>query len=255
MVVSCFIVFYHTFLNAFPRHIQRYMYLPVLSARRRHNSQLHSIEGVPGIPSCQIRQKIHGILFYHGIISAHSFLLIIHSPADEFLYILPGQGLQFKNNRTGYQRAVYLKIGIFRGCADKDDSAVLHERQKIILLAFIEPVNLINKQNRFFPIHPLGVFGLRHHFLHVLFPGNCGIDLGKLRARRIGNNLCQCRFPRSRRPVKNDGADLIRLDRPVKQLVLADNMLLPHHLVQSRGTKPGRQRGFLFHVVFSHIIK
>ena len=54
---------------------------------------------------------------------------------------------------------------------------------------------------------------------------------------------------------KYNRAQLIRLDSPVKQLVLSDNMLLPHHLVQRGWPEPGGQRSLLLHRIASHIVK
>ena len=61
--------------------------------------------------------------------------------------------MQFKNNRTGDQRTVHLKIRILCRRPDQDQRTVFHKRQQIILLPLIETVNLINKKYGLLPIH------------------------------------------------------------------------------------------------------
>lgn len=53
--------------------------------------------------------------------------------------------MQFKNDGAGNQRSIYLKIRIFRRCPDQNDRSILDKRKQIILLAFIETVNLVDK--------------------------------------------------------------------------------------------------------------
>ena len=93
-------------------------------------------------------------------------------------------------------------------------------------------MDFIDEKDRFFPIHAHGILRPGHDLLHILFPSDSCINLGELRTCGIGDHLCQRGFPCSGRAVKNDGADFIRLDRAIEQLVLSDNMLLPHHFIQ-----------------------
>src|SRR5699024_12869573 len=46
----------------------------------------------------------------------------------------------------------------------------------------------------------------------------------------------------ARRPVKDQGTELVRLHRPVQQLSGTDDMLLSHHLLQGFRAHPGSQR-------------
>ena len=64
------------------------MYLPVLTAVRRHDPQLHRIQRMSGIPTGQFRQKFHGLLIYHRLIGAHALVLVIHGPLDQRFDIL-----------------------------------------------------------------------------------------------------------------------------------------------------------------------
>ena len=79
-------------------------------------------------------------------------------------------------------------------------------------MSLIKTMNLINKKNRFLPIHPQIVFRLLHNLLHILFPGNRRIQLPKICTRRVGNHSGEGRLPRPRWAVKDDGAQLVRLN-------------------------------------------
>ena len=116
-------------------------------------------------------------------------------------------------------------------------------------------MDLVDEQDRLFPVHAPVLLGLLHHRFHVVFPGYRGVDLPEIRTGGVGDDLGQRGFAGARRAVKNHGADLVRLDRPVQQPVFSNDVLLAHHLVQRPGTQPGRQRTLLFHRIFPHIIK
>ena len=187
---------------------------------------------------CKGCAQVVGHIGYELVFGALRFPLLIHQLPD----ILLLQGLQLKNTRPGQQRPVHLKIWIFRGCADEDQRAVLHKGQKVVLLSLVETVNLVHEQDGFLPIHAHVVLGRMHHFLHVFFSGHRGVDLPEIGAGGVGDHLGQRGFSRARRSVKDNGAQLVRLDGPVQKLVPAHNVLLAHHLVQRFGAQPGGQR-------------
>ena len=114
---------------------------------------------------------------------------------------------------------------------------------------------LIDKENGPLSVHPLDFLGFCHHFLHVFLAGYRGVDLGKFGTGGAGDNLCQSSLAGARRPIEDYGTDLIRLDGPIEQLIPADDMLLPHYLLQRPGTHSGRQGSLFFHVAASHIVK
>ena len=231
------------------------MYLPVLAAVRRQDSQFYGIQRIPGIPSREIRQEFKGVLIDHGAIAAHSLLRIVDRTAKHRLDILFIQWVEFKYTGTWDQRSVYLEIRIFRCRSDQGDRPVFHKRKQIILLPFIKPVDLIHKKNRLLLIHAQGFFRLLYHRLHILLSRHRGVDLREFRAGGVGDHLRKSRLPGPRRAVEDDRTQLVRLDRPVQQLIFSYDMLLSHHLLQRCGTHSGSQRRFRLHRTASHIIK
>ena len=92
------------------------------------------------------------------MISSHAPFHIVNCPMNqEYVISSLDKGFNSNNDGSGNQCSVYLKIWIFCGGADKNQRPVFHKRQKIILLSFVEAVNLIYKQNRPFSVHSHGM--------------------------------------------------------------------------------------------------
>ena len=116
-------------------------------------------------------------------------------------------------------------------------------------------MDLIYEKNSLLSIHAKGILRRLYYILHVFLTGYRGIDLGKFRTGRSGDNLGKSRLAGSRRSVKNNGAELVCLDRPVKQLVPTDDVLLSYDLVQCPWPQSCCQRSFPFHTRAPHIFK
>src|SRR5690606_12052931 len=83
------------------------------------------------------------------------------SPFQNLSHIITGEWVENVDMCPGYQRCIYLECGIFRCGAAKRDRTVFNCREKCILLAFVETVNLVDKKNRvlfekFFPLSGIG---------------------------------------------------------------------------------------------------
>ena len=253
MVIPRLIVLHHPLLNTLRRHVQRDVNFPVLTPGCGQNAQLHGIERKARVPARHVRKELRGIRVQHGPVCAHPLLFIGDGPAQKLLHVFSGKRLQLKDNGPGKQRPIHLKIGIFRGRPDQDHGAVLHEGKQIVLLAFIKAVDLIDEKNGLLSIHAQRFLRRGHHLFHILFPRHRGVDLREARAGGVGDHPGQRGLSRSGRAVKDNAPQLVRLDRAVKQLVLSDDVLLPHHLLQRLRPQPGRQRRFLFLSGFRHI--
>ena len=116
-------------------------------------------------------------------------------------------------------------------------------------------MDLVNKKNRLLSIHTQIVLGFFYHLFHVLFSRYGSVDLPEPGAGGIGDHFRQGSLSCSRRAVKNNAAQFVRFDSPVKQLILSNDMFLAHNLIQSGGPQSGGQRGLLLQILFFHIIK
>ena len=255
MVITALIIPHRPFLDTLLGHIQRNMNQTVLGPLRCQDSKFHRIQGRPGITACHICKKVNRLLRDISLVAAHPLLLIIDGASQQFCDIFLCKRFQFKNPGTRNKSAVDLKIRILRRRSNQKQSPILHKGQQIVLLALIEPVNLIYKKNSLLAVHPQGIFCLLHNLLHILLSRNRCIQLLESGACRTCYDFGQRRLACPRWAVKYNRAQLIRLDSPVKQLVLSDNMLLPHHLVQRGWPEPGGQRSLLLHRIASHIVK
>ena len=255
MVVPGLIVLHHPFLDALGSHLPGDVDFSIRAAFRREHRELNGIEGFSRIAPCNICQELLRLRLQYRVVGTHAPLLIIDGPVQKHTHILLCQRLEFKDHRPGNQSAVHLEIRVLRRGSNQNQRSVLHKGKKIILLPLIEAVNLIHEKNRFFLVHSEGILGFGHDLLHVFFPSGSGVDLGKFRAGGVGDDLRQRSLSGSRRAIKNDGTQLVRLDRAVEHLVLSDDMLLPHHLIQGPRAYSGSQRGFLFHRIASCIFK
>ena len=232
VIISALIITDSPLLNTFLGHIQINMNPSVAASARSQDSQFHRIEGGPGVPVGHIGQKLHGVVINPGIIAPHALFFIIHSPLDQLFYILFFKSFEFKNPAAGKQSAIHLKVRILRSRPDQDQGSVFHEGEQVILLAFIEPVNLVHKQNGFPPIHSQGVLCLSYHFFHILFSCHCSVDLTKIRLGGIRDNFGKGGLSCSRRAVENNRPQLISLNGTVQQFIFSDNMFLSHHFIQ-----------------------
>ena len=179
------------------------------------------------------------------MIDTHAVFLIRQCPLQQSFDVLVLKLPQLKDNRAGNQRLVHLKIRVFRCRPNQNQRAVLHMRQKGILLAFVEPVNLVNKQNRLFAVHPKLRLGILHRFLNLLYACRCRVNLAEFAFRGVGNDFRQSGLACPRRAIKNNRAEPVALNGSVKQLALPDNMLLPDKILQAAWAHPCRKRCLL----------
>ena len=176
------------------------------------------------------------------MIDTHAVFLIRQCPLQKSFDVPVLKLPQLKDNRAGNQRLIHLKIRIFRCRPNQNQRAVLHMRQKGILLAFVEPVNLVNKQNRLFAVHPKLRLGILHCFLDFLYACRCRVNLAEFAFRGVGNDFRQSGLACPRRAIKNNRAEPVALNGSVKQLALPDNMLLPDKILQAAWAHPCRKR-------------
>ena len=118
MVISCFIIAHHTFLDTFTSYLKCDMDFSIITPLRCQNAKFDRCERCSCVSVCHIRKKIQCLFLNDCIVSAHSFFLIIHRPEDQRLNIFRGQILQLKNNGTGQKRSIHLEIWILGRCTN-----------------------------------------------------------------------------------------------------------------------------------------
>ena len=106
-------------------------------------------------------------------------------------------------------------------------------RQKSVLLAFVEAVHLIDKDNRALRHQTAaGSFGFLHGFADVLDAPQHGADGEKLCIKRIGHQAGNGGFAHAGRPPKNATVRSARFKRQAQRHTIAQHMPLAHDLTQ-----------------------
>src|SRR5439155_9529434 len=96
----------------------------------------------------------------------------------------------------------------------------------------VEPVHLIDKENRSLLRGLEALAGIGNGLPNVGDPSEHGVDGDKMAARGIGHDHGQRRLPRPRWAVENQRGELVSLDGPTQQAPWAEDMLLTDKLVQ-----------------------
>ena len=180
------------------------------------NTKFYCVQGTSCISSCHICQKFQSLVFNDGPIIAHSPVAVIDCPEDQGADVFVTQWFQFKDNGTGKKSTVYFEVGILGSCTNENNGTVFYKRKKVVLLSFVESVDLINKENCFFAIHTKAVLSLVHYFLHVFFACNGSIDLGKACTGGIGDDFGQGGLTCSRWSVKDNGSEFVSFNSTIQ---------------------------------------
>jgi len=94
--------------------------------------------------------------------------------------LVTGQGFQAQHPQPRQQRGVHFEIRVFRCSADQNDRAVFDIRQQGILLRLVEPMDLIDKQDRAAIRSNQALAGLFHRLADIRHTGGNRIHLFKV---------------------------------------------------------------------------
>jgi hypothetical protein len=111
-----------------------------------HGQCFQCVQQSPGIPVSESNQSVDCYIF-------DSRKLIMHEGFFHYLLeIQLGQRLQHIDCRTRQERRIHFKRWIFSGCADEGKQTTFNVSQKGILLALVETMHLIDKNNGSAPL-------------------------------------------------------------------------------------------------------
>lgn len=125
---------------------------------------------------------------------------------------------------------------------DKNDRSLLHRREKRILARAVEAMHLVQEQDRLRAVQGSRVLGPFDHFPYILNRRFHGVKPYELSLCMVRDDVGERRFAAARRPVQQNGGDLIRLNRPAQQLAFAHNMLLAYIFIESLRAHAVRQQ-------------
>ena len=165
------------------------------------------------------------------------------------------QRLQLKDARAAHQRVVHLEVRVFRSGPDEGDRPVLHVRQQGVLLGRVEAMHLVDEQDGARLVVLEAIFGLLDGLAEVVDAGEHRIERGEVRLGGVGDDAGEGRLARPRRAVKENRRHPIRLDGAAEKLALANEVLLPHKLVERTGAHAISQRRPPLSHLFSLCVK
>ena len=147
------------------------------------------------------------------------------------------------------KRGIQLEARVLGGRADQRDRAVLHDRQKPVLLRPVEPMDLVDEKKR------AGLFLVRSHLAamrrassNTFFRSATPVKIAEICTKaRFGLARQQARHRRlagAGRPPEDQRAD--RLSRPISRdsaPCRTNEVILPRHLVEPSAAAAGRRAG------------
>ena len=211
--------------------------------RSRRDAQFQEIERHPRVAVRVHGDRLQGLIFDLKGPLAESSHGIGERAGKDRGDLVGGQPAKNEHLRARKKRGVHFEGGVFRGRADEDDVAGFHARQEGVLLRLVEPVDLVDEDDRAPPRGAPDALGFRHDLADFLDPGKDRAEGDEPRFCGLGDDPRQRRLARARRPPEDDRLQKIALDgfaqRPARgqEILLADELVKrprPHALRQRR---------------------
>ena len=134
--------------NAAGQHLVQHAFIddpPSLFFDAEIDGDLQQIQGAAGIAIGDLRQFVNQWLFHVNIVLSQPGAFIFQRPFNHPDQIFALQGFEHIDPGAGEQGVVQFKGGVLRGRADEGNGAVFDERQKGVLLGFVEAMHFIDE--------------------------------------------------------------------------------------------------------------
>ena len=208
------------------------------------DGQFQRVEHAAGVAVGHVHQVRQRIVVELDVELAVAALGIGQRLASDREEVVLRERLELEDAAAADQRLVDLEIGVLGGRADQDDRAVLDPRQQRVLLGLVEAVDFVDEED--------GALGkLAAAFLRggdgradVRDARQHGVDGDEVAARGVGDDARQRGLAGAGRPVEDDGAELVGLDRAAQQPARPDDVLLADELVERARAHPGGEGRF-----------
>jgi hypothetical protein len=111
-----------------------------------------------------------------------------------------------------------------------------------VLLRLVEAVDLVDEEDRPQAVSPEPVPRAADHRAHVVHAGGDRRQLLEGGAGPLGDDACDRRLARSRRPEEDHRRRAVLLDRAAEGRAGPEDVVLPDELLQGRGPQAHRER-------------
>ena len=133
---------------------------------------------------------------------------------DHLVELVEAQRLELDHRAAREERLVHLEVGVLGRRPDERHEAVLHRVQDGVLLTLVEPVDLVDEEERSEAVAAEPVARPGENGADVVDPCRDRGQLLELGGRRVGDDPGDRRLPDTRRPVEDHGRRPPLLDRP-----------------------------------------
>jgi hypothetical protein len=173
-----------------------------------------------------------------GVVGQRQLALFMGFGAgEERLQALLVKALEGEHARPRQKRRVELEGWILGRRADENDGAVLHVGQEGILLRAVEAVDLVDEEQRALAEFAARARGLEH-LAEVLDAGIEGGELLEMMVGDLGEEPRHGGLAGPGRSPEDHRAEPPGLDHAAQHALLAEEVILPHDLVERRRAQP-----------------
>jgi hypothetical protein len=194
------------------------------------------------------RQHVAAVAVGHRL-QRRAGLPVDRQRASRVLFRPPDQGFEagvvesfeHEHLRAREQRGIEFERGVFGGCADQHDGAVLDHRQEGVLLRLVETVDLVDEQQRPLPV-PFADLRRFEHLAQILHARKNRRQLLEMQLRVRRQNARQRGLTATRRTPEDHRGQAPAVGHLADRRPGSDQVVLADDLVERLRAQTVRQR-------------
>ena len=153
--------------------------------------------------------------------------------ADDGRDLVVGQRLEPPHAHPRQQRGVHLEVGVLGRRPDQGDGAVLDVRQQRVLLRLVEPVDLVEEEDRAGAMQGQPVLRLGDRGPDLDHAGHDRRQRDEMGADRVGQQSREARLARPRRAPQQGRGQVATGHAAAERSAFADEVALPDELLEA----------------------
>ena len=205
---------------------------PVGRGRRRQNGELERVVSRAQIARRHARDvRDGGLLHLHAIVGEPFGRGQRGAQGARDLFL--GKALKLKDAAAGDDRGGHGRVRVLRRRADQDERPLFDGGQERIGLRLVEAVTLVQQQIGAFSVQFQGIARIFHRLFDVCDAALHGVQLDKIPARRLGDDVGERRLAAAGRPPEDTASQPVQADGAPQEAALRDDVLLPDKFIQA----------------------
>ena len=174
-------------------------------------------EGPPRIAVSLLGEHRACLLREQKASTAESMVRVRERAREQRLYGVTPERFEHEHPHAAQQRTVDLEAGILGGGADQREESALHMREQGVLLAAIEPVDLVHEEHGACTELP-SLLGFSDDLADARDPVGDGTERNELALYMAGDEPCDRRLAGARRTPEQDRPSLAALHGDAQRL-------------------------------------